>query len=354
MPRYDSYRRRRLGGGSGSYASIVGANPLPVTITRKRKWFPSITKDQVPLRLGRRVRPRMARSFTVTKTKQKRRFGTAHKTGDNSSISSTRYGFAMSHSNKMLFRKLVGRQTYSGNTSTNFTSGQGEQGVFQYGVLSRDQMVAIKAQALGGTTNANNAKIFVGYVKHRVVFRNQSNSSGRVTLYDLVWKKNPVASSLDTPIEAWQKGYTDFGVTGNEEIIGNTPFQSPEFRNHVTVKKVTTLHLEPGQQHEHTVYYRVNRIINTTLFDNSGFAPVPFLTSYVMGVWHGSLGHELDNSKVTYMPMKLDIAQHFEYNYGWLPPIQSSFTQVNNMSKTVVDFDFMGENQDEDTNIEQA
>ena len=85
MPQYGRYRRRRLGGGSGSYANIVGANPLPVTITRKRKWTPNTTKDQVPLRLGRRVRPRMARSYTVTKTKQKRRFGTAHKTGDNTS-----------------------------------------------------------------------------------------------------------------------------------------------------------------------------------------------------------------------------------------------------------------------------
>lgn len=352
-----TYRRKSSYGGN-AYARMRGYKLLvPQTKRRYSVAFPSITSvTSAEPRMGRRVRPKLSASRTLTKTKteQKRSLPGVTKTGDNSSMSYFTFGDPVSFYLKRLFRYMQGRKTTVSNSSSYLTSGTGVQASIQLSILNSTNLNSIKLEANAGVATANALKLYLGYAKHRLVFKNQSNCVGKVQIYDIV-SKYITDTSIDSPIEAWTKGYTDLGLATQPTIIGNTPFNSPEFRRCFNVKSVRTFNVEPGQQHEHTVIHKINRVYNTTVWDNIGTqASVKGITSWIMVVFQGSLGHETDNTKITYMPMKLDYVQHTEYNYGFIPYSTPSYTNTNNLSTAVVDFDFMGETADADVNNVQS
>jgi len=113
--------------------------------------------------------------------------------------------------------------------------------------------------------------------------------------------------------------------------------------------------LEAGQQHDHTVYHRYNRVVNSIQFENAAGSALAGLTRFCMVVFHGSLGHEsLTASTVTYMPVTMDYSWFQDYTYGFIEKTTRGFTATDNNPTTVVDFDFMGENGDADVNISNA
>lgn len=147
----------------------------------------------------------------------------------------------------------------------------------------------------------------------------------------------------------WSKGFTDFGSSGAQLLPGNTPFQSSEFRRTWYVRRVTLVHLEPGQQHEHTVVHRFDQVVDSTRWANSNAQSISGLTGYTMIVWNGALGHEsTDASKVTYMPLKIDYLRSEEYSFGYLQRNTPSYVVDSTIPTAITNFDHMGETQDAD------
>lgn len=287
---------------------------------------------------------------TRTRTQTKKRASGVTKNGENSSISSHRFGYNMSARLKALYRNILGRNTNRVVTGFRHKTEQGQQNQFVDSVLTQSDLAAIKTAIVGsGTDAANDYKFFLGYMKYKTIMKNQSNHVQRVSIYDLVIKHNPPSSTIDTPLEVWQKGLTDFGMGATERLVpGNTPFVSPEFRRFFDVVKVTNVYLEPGQQHEHTVYRKINRLVKSTEFDVSNGISFKGLTYFSMINCLGSIGHDNTNtSLVSYMPCLLDIVTHKEFNYGYLAGSKPSFASTNNLS-SVTNFDFMGESGDVD------
>lgn len=347
MPRYGN--RRRLGGGSkwgrGSYASTMGLKPVPF---RKRK-----APTGAPVRLGRRVRPRMARSFTFTRTQKKKRGGRVLSHGDNQSSSYTVFGKRrMSRFDRLMYRKIVSPQTQFINGSGKLNSDQGRQFIHNAAFMRKGTLTAMETAAAGGATNVP-VKLFLKSGKVTYRFRNQSNTNCKMSIYDIGWKRNSVSAALDDPGECWQKGLTDFGVSATfSQTVGQTPYRSPEFNQYCYTKKVTTVSLEPGQQHDHTVYHLYNRVVDTIEFQNNVGLSVAHLTRYLMVVFHGTLGHESATSTtVTYMPITIDYAFSEEYTYGWIEKTTRSMGGADALPTAVADFDFMGEAGDVDANL---
>jgi len=184
--------------------------------------------------------------------------------------------------------------------------------------------------------------------------KNQSNCVAKLSLYDLVTKKNTVSSSLDEPGELWAKGLTDYGAVG-VTTVGFTPFRSPEFNQYFGVNRVTTVSMEPGQQHDHVVYQLYNRVLDSIQFENNVGTSIAGVTRFLLVVFHGSLGHESASaSTVSYMPVTFDYAWSSEYTYGWIEKSARGFTATDANPTTIVDMDFMGENGDVDANIVTA
>lgn len=307
------------------------------------------------MRTGRRVRPRTARSFTATKTRRRRPTGvTSH--GDNASSSGCRLGPAfMRGSLRTLAKKIVQPRMVHANTSGRLTASLGLQTVAVFNHMVKSDLTAMETASNGGVATAVPCRFVLRTGKHRLTLRNQTNTNIRMTLYDIVCVRDPPDATLDTPIEAWGKGLTDYGVTNTYNVVGQTPMRSPEFRQYYRIKKVTQLSMEPGQQHEHTVIDRWNRVINSTRFQNSVSNAIAGLTYHCMVVFHGSLVHESATpGTVTTSSGVVDYMFAREYTYGWLETTTSSYAVTNGLATTVADPDFMGETGDADANIVDA
>lgn len=355
---YGSYRgrrsyRRRLGG-SSTYASTFGMRPVP--FKRKR---PTTTATGAPIRLGRRVRPKLARSYVLTKTKTKNRPGKVTSHGDNQSSSVSNIGKKwLSAFDKALSRKVVSPQTVYSNQSNNMSSTQGKQFCGYFNLLNKNDITTMETAANGGSATNNTVRFFLKTAKVCLKLRNQSNTTAKMTIYDITTKRDPLSTTAENPVKAWDKGMVDLGAGATgvaQSVPGATPFKSPEFRNGFYVNRSTTVYLEPGQQHDHTVYHKYNRIVNSVRYQNNTSIYFGGLTRWIMVVFHGTLGHEsLTASTVTYMPITIDYVYSTEYSYGWIEKTAPAFSLTDNLPKTVADFDFMGESGDADMNVTAA
>lgn len=296
-----------------------------------------------------------------TQTKTKSKIGTIVRVGENTSLSSFRFGPPMSRFNKMLYRKTEGRRTFYANSSGSVLTQTGRQTVQFLNALTNSDCGTTKT-ALDSTAGPNNLKVFFGYIKHRVCWKNQSNHVAALMIYDMIPRRGAQNSNYDSPIECWEKGISDAGGgTAQPYIPGSTPFQSPEFRRLFSVLKVTKIYLEPGETHEHTFYRKINGVRNSTTWDNStSFGMVPGISHLIMWLAYGSIGHEAtvgdaNPTTVTYMPCRLDYVETREYNAAVVPFSQNTYATVTNLSTTApANWDFMAESGDVDGDLVNA
>lgn len=293
-----------------------------------------------------------SRTGTRTQTKARMKMSRARRLAPNSSISAFRFGRRISRFMVGQFRRMRGRQTVYRNGTTFKSSGVGRQTFLQQEFLGKTELDAIKTKYGSATLTFNEVKFFLGYARIQYFIKNQSSCAGRVTIYDIVPRLHPVTTALDTPVEAWEKGVREMTATqpaGLHLTVGQTPFKSPEFVRHYAVLRTTTVQMEPGEQHQHNVYRRINRIVSSTQWDNTSITNVPGITTYVMLVWHGSLGHDKTaDSDVTFLPMKLDVAWTMEFNYAVPDNNSPSYDFVDAFDNITpeADLEHMGEDQD--------
>lgn len=350
------YRRiRRLGGSDrlgGMGTSQWRGIPLTQTpFKRKRPGPPTTTGTGAPLRLGRRVRLRTgARSFTATR-RRRPKVGNPVKRGENSSASSCRYGYR-NRIARTVYKRITGRRTDYSNSMATGTSTMGRQGILQFNWGQASEITAIKTAGLGGTSSALPYKIFIGYVKQKLTLRNQSNNLVRMCIYDITFKRFPFGTATDTPLEAWNKGMLDFGVTDQSTYPYATPFRSPEFGKLFRVVRSTAVHMEPGQQHEHTVYKRINTLSTTDRIDNSvSNAFLPPYALFTLVTFVGALVSDSTSTTaapiVSYGTGQLDAVVQIEVSSGFLHNTDPAFVRgTNTLVTSMANPRFMGEQDD--------
>jgi len=308
-------------------------------------------KTGAPVRQGQRVR---RAGKTATYTRRKRKTNRAVKQGDNSSFS---YTFIKSRWNpklKSLYRLVQGKQTRLEQSASSAVSTTGTQNALAIMYFAKSRLDDITTICNDGNFTDNSVRCFIGGIKLNCSFKNQSNAVGKLMIYDLICKKHTPSTNLDTPTEAWSKGYTDLGA-GSLNNIGTTPNISSEFRQFWGVHKVTTVMLEPGQQHDHVVSRSINKVYDSTYWANNVGTAVARLTGSVMFVWHGSLAHESSApTNVTYTEMRLDFAHSIEYTFGYMKQNVPSHTVYTQFPSVLADPDFMGEAGDVDANVISA
>lgn len=348
-----TYRRRLTG---GSYAKLFGYKAVPFTRKRPYPFGPgggSSTGISARPRMGRRVRMRAARSYTQTQTKTKQRYGSVVKHSDNMSASFCQIGSGRcSPFVRNLLKKLISPRTVSKIISTNISSLTGYQNTTQWAINQLSDLEAMAATAAAGDKAT---RLFLKEAKHTLTFRNQTNCAAKCQIYDLLCIRDCPSAALGTPVALWNKGMTDYGTPDHRITVGSTPFKSPEFRRYFKVAKMTTVRLEPGQQHEHVTKCMFNRTLSSVQWENNSASYIGGLTRYVMVVFHGSLVHESATpGTVTYAPITLDMAGRYDYSFGYLESPVGTFSLTDTMAKTLVDPDQMGETNDADVNVNAA
>lgn len=351
-------RRRRLGrGGGGSYknayARTMGLTPVPV---RRRPRGGSSTMSTAPSAPRRDFRTRGA-SYTATQTRRKRRPRPGHvKKSENSSISATRWGrpaFLLTS----VYKKLTGRRL-DRNTGYKITaSALGEQAVTEFAWGTFSDLIAVK-DGLLGLSSASSVKMYLGYLKYKICIKNQTNMVTRMTIYDVALKGQPMTISYDSPMEMWRKGTADLGVGTTSDATADyrtpftTPHRSPEFRKFYRIVKVTTVQMEPGQQHEHTIYRRFNWLGDSSKFDIAGasLGCYPFYTACMI-VQCGSIVSGAPTSAPTTTAVSLGATQYdfltsVEYTSALHPGTIPTYVANGTYVKDIAAPRFMGEDQD--------
>lgn len=240
------------------------------------------------------------------------------------------------------------KQTVGANSSGNVACTVGTQGTHQLFILPKSSLTLMESTAAGAAT-VNPVRLFIYGVKFTYSVRNQSNANAKCTLYDIVTRKDPVTAAIDSPVEAWDKGMADFGMFTPSNVVGQTPFRSPEFRQYFRVQKVTSFNLEPGQQHEHVVHNKYNKMISSERFQNVPGTTAAGLTRFSLLVFHGSLAHETaPPNAVTTTAVGLDWYQRTEFTYGFIEKVQPTYAFTDALPKTVTNLDMMVEQDDQD------
>lgn len=325
-------RKRPRPAGGGRTAAPAGARP----------------------RMGRRVRRKVA-APNVTRQRRRRRIGRKVKTGDNSSFSLCTIAQGWRPISKVLYKQICGRQTRLDQWSFSATCGVGKQALISLPFMTLTELTKIKVACNDGVATSNNVRCFIGKVTQRVFLRNQANTVSKVMIYDLVPKRDLSSTTVDDPNEAWNKGYTDMGLTNQSTVIGNTPNFSAEFRNFWRIVKVTTVNLEAGEQHDHIVKMSVNKLIDSTRWDNSTGYYFKGLSAACLIVFHGTLQHEsAAPTTVTFTDNRLDYAVSQEYSFGYIKQNLPSYTNDRVFGTTITDGDMMGETGDADVNPANA
>lgn len=342
---------------SRNFAPLMGFTQLPAPPRRRpgrsqtrRQPYKGPTYMVTPAkpRMGAAVRTGRSQTLTRTTTRKKQLQGKVVKSGENSSVSYTNYG-KYSQPTKTLAVKLTGHAVREYLSSGTLLGGQGIQGAFNSSLLGLSQLAQLSIDANAGAIDNNQKNIFLKSAKFSLYFKNQSNVMSKVTLYDIITADQPIDSALGSPVNAWNKGYTDMGVTNQYLSIGATPTASPEFKKYFRITKVTRVPLEPGQEHEHKVSKNMNWSVPSTRFENTTSTAIKGLTYWCLVVWQGSLAHESGTpANVTFAPVRLDYVIRQKYSYCFLSNNKPTYVMVDNIPKTILDLDFMGESQDAD------
>lgn len=320
------FTRRRLGGyryPRGPFGSSVALRPVPF---RRKRPYPSTGLSSAPPRLGRRVRPRYAQSFTrtLTKTKRKRRAGGQ---GFFAHSYCNFGGRRRSRAARSLRNSLTRRYDYtnSSNYQTCSSGLQSSQIWASHFTLADLQRI----QALCESTGAAQAKLkfFVEKVVGSMHIKNQSNGIVYLTLYNVMCKATGTSASYDDPVEAYKQGLVDLGSTGADTVVGNSPYTSPAFLKHWRIVKKIRIALMPGDVHVHRYKFTPNRMLDAQFFQYNSFQSISYLTHHVMCVMHGEPSNTAgaDNT-VTTANGKIDVVVTEQTTFSY---VSGQLHQVN-------------------------
>jgi len=248
-----------------------------------------------------------------------------------------------------LAKKVINKKKVATQAASNMSSTVGRQGVVVYTLNGINDLVALRTAANATVATEADIKLFMHESKNKFHLRSAHNSLITLTIYDIETKRQPMASAYDDPLEAWEKGLQDMGLAvGHSLNINQTPSFSAEFRRWFRIKGTTKVLMEPGQQHEHTVYHKINRQVDTTAF-GLGNLHAAGLTTHCMFVFHGSLAHETAApATVTYTAATIDVATFREQTFGFITQSPTSYGLTSTLPVVLVNGDMMGENQDAD------
>lgn len=254
----------------------------------------SILRRQASVNRAVRAAGGKTRGRTKTRTRTKL-FQTAYKRDGPVSESFFRYRYKKQVKLGKPLKQLLGDQTMVANEATRLTYAVNQQATTVLpAVYNSSDVGNILAQAATIVTSSGtntNYKCLLESFNAKLMITNQTNDVVRLTLYDIVPRRDITNASYCPPNNAWVTGdAAAAGGTSAYQYVGSTPFQTPAFTRLYKVQKVTTLDLHTGGHHIHRTVgkpmltFDKQTITEITAGSNTA---IRNLTAYTMVVIHG-------------------------------------------------------------------
>jgi hypothetical protein len=182
--------------------------------------------------------------------------------------------------------------------------------------------------ALNGITSLTNGRAILKSVRGEVFLTNASNATARVTLYDVVARRDISDATITDAVSAWNQGDTDEG--GSSAIPCSEPKSSKSFTQMFKVVGKTDMLLAQGASHFHTVNFSPNKSID---YGVAHYAKqYRDITFHVFMVSHGQVddavtggaGAGIGASKVNWAVMK-------EYQTSFLTDSTTNYAATNSL-----------------------
>jgi hypothetical protein len=165
-----------------------------------------------------------------------------------------------------------------------------------------------------------------------IMLTNMDLAPARVTLYDVIARRDIPSSSLNLPDVAWKVGYADEGGSNsNYSIIGTTPFSNDTFVQFYKVLKITNIVMSQGQTHFHRVNFSPNRLIDGEYinYDQQGYKG---LTCHTMIVHSGMPANDsVTKTQVSTGVTNIDVVNRIQYKYTWLTDNTTNYKVTNSL-----------------------
>lgn len=197
-------------------------------------------------------------------------------------------------------------------------------------------------QGAAGNPTAATRRMMVESVRCKITMKNNTVAPIDVTLYDIVPKRDdPRVIDGIKPNFRWQSGVTSEAVTivgrpanQNAQGIafpGAKPFQSQEFCQWFTVKKVTHFVLGAGSEHLHYITIKPKYLMNRagTIGENIFRG----LSTYCMAVVRGPIAHDAapGPTNISYAACVLDYVVETQYKFRSMEKNRTAYQQYSSL-----------------------
>jgi len=174
--------------------------------------------------------------------------------------------------------------------------------------------ILMVGNAAGG---AQSTKTAFHSVHSECMLTNQSNSNCRMTIYDVICRKDTDATVTD-PTTAISTGYNDIvgGAASNAICVGSTPYSIPRFTEYFKIEQETPITLSPGQTHVHKVHIGLNRLISKAISVRIAGSGVGGITRYTFVRFHGTPANDVTTqTQVSTAQISIDWVNSEEYKF---------------------------------------
>jgi len=233
-------------------------------------------------RIGKRVtrKTRSARSYTRTKTRSKTK-----NVGASAAANSVSYFTQKTRTTRVsraIWKTISTANGYRFDSSGRLEANNGEQAATY--VTWLDTTAASTLMNNAGVVSSESGKIYMQGMEGELMFTNQDSGNCKVTLYDVVCRRDTQESDL---IDIWDDGLKENqGSTGNTRSVNNlgtTPFESSEFCSKFKVLRTTNVQMCSGQSHTHKVRTKMGFMLSRDVVDDFNyFHGVSFMTIMVV------------------------------------------------------------------------
>jgi len=234
-------------------------------------------------------------------------------------------------------KALASKCHYESLGSVRHSGNSNQQGYTYIPLLDNTDILQAYLQCTGGATPKEGGKVYIQSAELRTQVCNQLNGAATVWFYDIMLRRD--SNDALTPNDDFQQGIQQAGGGASDYLTPyTTPFKSHRFCTKWSVRKVTKIMLNPGEEHIHTlkvdVYRSIaqERLISASSSVATGLVALGGLTHYTMVASLGGLYNEQSTvTHVGYTPQALDIG----YTKSYLVSSLYDDKQVYKMASTL-------------------